>query len=226
MNIKQNKHKQELKEDPVMDWMLNAKDSVQKNKNKFIGAAIIIAVLFAGGVTFKQVNLANQKKARDSFGAAMISYQDKNYDKAVEQFTTVVTQYGSTSQGIFGAYMVGSIYQEQKKYNEAIDWYKKAISSKSSAQFVSGQALEGISACYESLGQVDEAIKHLEAALKDSRVKHRHAAIKWKIALLSSSANIERTKQLCKEIIADTSADDFRQKAENLLITFEAKTAG
>ncbi|HEX3019346.1 MAG TPA: tetratricopeptide repeat protein [Chitinispirillaceae bacterium] len=226
MNIKHNKHKQEMREDPVMDWILNAKDSIVKNQIKVIGAAVVVIVLFGAAMTIKQVGAANQKKALSSFGAAMISYQDKNYEKAIEQFSATVKSYASTPQAVFGSYLLGTIYSEQKKYQEAIDWYKKAVTSKKAAQFVNGQALEGIAACYENLGNNDEAIKYLEDALKDARVEHRFAAIKWKIALLSSSKNVEKTKQLCKEIMADTAAQELHQKAENLLTVSQNKTAG
>ncbi len=226
MNIKHNKHKQELREDPVMDWILNAKDNVVKYRSLVIGIAVGILVIFGASLTLKQVNATKQKNALSSFGEAMLAYQDKNYDKAIEKFSATVNSYGSTPQAVFGSYILGSIYFEQQKYEEAINWYKKAVTSKKSAQFVSGQALEGISACYENLGKADEAIRYLEEALDDARVKHRHSAIRWKIALLSSSNNVEKAKNLCKEIMADTAAGEYHQKAENLLTTFQLKTAG
>ncbi len=226
MNIKHNKHKKELREDPVMDWILNAKDNIVKFRMVIVGFAIGLLVLFGAAVSFKQLNAKKQKNALSSFGEAMIAYQDKNYDKAIEKFSATVKGYGSTPQAVFGAYMLGSIYSEQNKYQEAIDWFKKAVTPQKTAEFVSGQALEGISACYENLGQADEAIKYLQEALNDKRIRHRHVAIKWKIALLNSEKDAEKTKQLCKEIMADTTAGDYYQKAENLLSAFELKIAG
>ncbi|NLL12857.1 MAG: tetratricopeptide repeat protein [Fibrobacter sp.] len=226
MNIKHNKHKKELREDPVMDWIINAKDNIVKYRTAVTGFAIGILILFGAALTFKQINAKNQKNALNLFGEAMIAYQDRNYDKAIDKFSATVNSYSSTPQAVFGAYMLGSIYSEQNKYQEAIDWFKKAVTSKKTAEFVSGQALEGISACYENLGQTDEAIKYLQEALGDKRIKHRHVAIKWKIALLSSKKDAERTKQLCKEIMADTNAGEYYQKAENLLAAFQFKTAG
>jgi tetratricopeptide (TPR) repeat protein len=226
LNIKHNKHKKELREDPVMDWIINAKDNIVKYRTAVTGFAIGILILFGAALTFKQINAKNQKNALNLFGEAMIAYQDRNYDKAIDKFSATVNSYSSTPQAVFGAYMLGSIYSEQNKYQEAIDWFKKAVTSKKTAEFVSGQALEGISACYENLGQTDEAIKYLQEALGDKRIKHRHVAIKWKIALLSSKKDAERTKQLCKEIMADTNAGEYYQKAENLLAAFQFKTAG
>jgi len=226
LNIKHNKHKKELREDPVMDWILDTKDNIVKYRTMIAGFAIGILILFGAAFTFKEVSAKKQKNALDSFGEAMIAYQDRNYDKAIEKFSSTVNGYGSTPQAVFGAYMLGSIYSEQNKYQEAIDWYKKAVTPKKSAKFVSGQALEGISACYENLDQPDEAIKYLQEALNDKRFKHRHVAIKWKMALLSSKKDAEKTKQLCKEIMADTTAGEYYQKAENLLSAFQFKIAG
>ncbi len=226
MNIKHNSHKKELREDPVMEWILNAKDNIVKYRTMIAGFAIGILILFGASLTFKQISAKNQKNALNSFGEAIIAYQDRNYDKAIEKFSATVKDYGSTPQAVFGAYMLGCIYSEQNKYQEAIDWYKKAVTTKKTAEFVSGQALEGISACYENLGQTDEAIKYLQEALNDKRFKHRHVAIKWKIALLSSKKDIEKTKQLCKEIMEDANAGEYYQKAENLWQHFSLKTAG
>jgi len=134
LNIKHNKHKKELREDPVMDWIINAKDNIVKYRTAVTGFAIGILILFGAALTFKQINAKNQKNALNLFGEAMIAYQDRNYDKAIDKFSATVNSYSSTPQAVFGAYMLGSIYSEQNKYQEAIDWFKKAVTSKKNSR--------------------------------------------------------------------------------------------
>jgi tetratricopeptide (TPR) repeat protein len=225
LNIKQNKDKQVLKEDPVMDWILNAKDYVIKNNKSVTGfvIAIMLAIGLYGG--FNQMKKSKLIKAQDTFGKAVVAYNDKQYDAATGLLKEVTEKYASTSQAVFGAYLLGTINFEQGKNDEAIKWFEKAVTAKSSAQFVSGQALEGIATCYEFKGDVPTSIKYLSRALDDEKIAHRHGAIRWKMALLNQKSDLPTSKKLCNEIIADTTAIDYHQKAQNLLAVFNTELA-
>jgi tetratricopeptide (TPR) repeat protein len=156
----------------------------------------------------------------------MIAFNAHEYDKAIELFRNVADSYRSTVQGIQGAYMLGSILYEKEKYDEAITWYTVASKGGEKADFIAGQAIEGIALCYEAKGDVKSAISYLETALKDESIKFRHSAIKWKLALLTKNSDINRAKLLCNELVSDTLAKDFHQKAENLIAAIEAGSAG
>ena len=112
MNIKYNKHKQEIKDDPVLDWMLEAKEFIQKNANKLIVAVIAIVVLISGVSIFNSMQKSAQQKAQDAFGMAVLSYQANDMDKAIEGFKSVITNYGSSTSAVFSSYLLGTIYNE------------------------------------------------------------------------------------------------------------------
>jgi len=226
LNIKYNKHKQEIKDDPVLDWMLEAKEFIQKNANKLIVAVIAIVVLISGVSIFNSMQKSAQQKAQDAFGMAVLSYQANDMDKAIEGFKSVITNYGSSTSAVFSSYLLGTIYNEQGKFDDAINAFQKAIKSNKSADFVNGQALEAIAVSYEAKGDTESALKFLQKALEDKRISYRFAAIRYKMALLNSSKDESLAKKLCNEIISDTTAIDYHQKAENLLATFNAKSAG
>ncbi len=215
MNIKFNKQKQELREDPVVDWLFATKEFIQKNLNGIIGTLVAVIVILGVFFAFNYYRKSHMKSAREEFGKAMVLYNDQKADEAVDQFRMVAENYRGTSVGTMSAYMLGSILYRLRRYDEAITWYEKVKKGKD-VGFIKPQALEGLAACYEIKADTTSAIKCLEAALADERLSYRRNAIKWKIALLSRTNNAERAKKMCDEIIADTTAQEYHQDAEFL----------
>jgi hypothetical protein len=226
LNIHQNKEEKSLKEDPLVTWLIQAKEYSIKNSNLLIGILIAVVLIVVGTTVFRQIKNSSAAKAGDAFGSAMIAYTGHDYEKAIELFRNVADNYRSTNQGIQSSYMLGAILYEQGKYDEAITWYSVASKSGVKADFIAGQAMEAIALCYEAKGDVKSAISYLETALKDNSVKFRHNAIKWKLVLLTKGSDVNRAKLLCNELVSDTLAKDYHQKAENLIAAIEAGTAG
>jgi len=119
------------------------------------------------------------------------------------------------------AFMMGSIYLQQNNADQALVWFEAAVSGVPSG-FVKAQALEGMAAAYEEKGDAASAVKYLERALRDNAAAHRHAAIRWKLALLNKD-NAATAGAYCKELLADTLAAGYHQKAENLLAVINNK---
>lgn len=225
LNIKYNKKKNELKEDPVLNGLLKTKEYVKKNSNLLMGAAIVLVFLIGFTIIYSNIRSSSQQKAQELFGNAMLAYTDKQYDKAMEQFKIVIDNHEASPQSVLSSYMLANILFEQKRYDEAITWYKNAITTKKSSGFVGAQALEGLASCYEAKGDTKNAVKYLEEALNDDRIAYRHASIKWKLALLNKT-DTTKVRQLCQDIIKDSTAADYHQKAQNLLAMIKGGLAG
>ncbi|MCX7727335.1 MAG: hypothetical protein N2053_10870, partial [Chitinispirillaceae bacterium] len=74
MNIKYNKEKSELKEDPVLEGFLKAKEYIQKN-SKPISITLIILVIIVGILVFNYYYQKSRvKNAREEFGLGMVAY--------------------------------------------------------------------------------------------------------------------------------------------------------
>jgi len=226
LNIHQNKEVKSLKEDPLVTWLIKAKLYCKKNTNLLIGVLIAVIIVVGGSIVLKQVKGAAEVKAGEAFGKAMIAYNGQDFEKAIDLFRNVADNYRSTPQGVQSSYMLGAILYGQGKYDEAITWYTIASQGGDKADFLAGQSLESIALCYEAKGDITKAISFLESALKDNSAKFRHNAIKWKLALLTRDSDVSRAKLLCKELVSDTLANEFHQKAENLMAAIEAGTAG
>jgi tetratricopeptide (TPR) repeat protein len=223
VNIKYSHKKQEMREDPVLEFLFKAKDYFAKNANTLVGVVIVVVIVIGGTLIYTQLKKSSQEKASAAFGQAMVEYNNRAVDKAVEQFGIVADNYKNTPEGAMSAFMLGSIYFNVGRYDEAITWYETAASRKSTINFINGEAQEGIGGCYEAKGDLPKAIEHLQLALDDKRISYRRAAITWKLALLNQKLNNgDQVKALCKKIIDDSTASDYRQKAENLLASLDA----
>lgn len=216
MNIKYSKKKQEVREDPVIDGLLKSKDFLKKNSNAVIGTLVAVILVIGIVISMNYFRNARMRSARDEFGKAMIAYNEQNYVDAIDQFRLVAENYKGSVTGILSAYMLGSIHYQQGSYDEAITWYEP-VQSSTKAHFISAQALEGIAACYDAKGDTASALQYLEKAAEDERIAFRRSAIKWKIALLTKETDVPRATSLCREIIADTLAQDYHMNAEFLM---------
>lgn len=223
MNIKYNKQKSELKEDPVLESFLKAKEYIQKN-SKPISIGLVVLGVLIGIVVFNYYYQKSKiKNAREEFGAGMVAYSEQKLDEAIDKLRTCAENYRGTEFGTMSAYMIGNILYEQKRFDEAISWYE--ISSKGKrVEFVNSQAIECLAACYEAKGDTALALKNLEIALKDNNLTHRRSAIKWKIALLTKGKDTLKTIRMCDEILSDTLAQAYHNDAKFLKAMFTAKT--
>lgn len=219
MDIKYNKHKHELREDPILGFLLDTKEQFKKNQKLVSGGLIAVVVVVAGLSVYNFSDNANEKKIQSAFGSAMISYENQQMVKASENLKIVAEKYPNSPQGLQSAYLLGGILLEQGKFDDAKKFYE--IASREKKEFLGAQALEGVAACYEAKGDVSSSVKYLEKALADDRIAYRHGAIRWKMALLKKSSDVTLTKKLCNEIIADTTATEYHQPAENLLAVID-----
>jgi tetratricopeptide (TPR) repeat protein len=206
--------------DPLVDGVLRVRAFFSKN-GATVAVSLIAAALIAGGaLAYNRVNESRIKKAQEIFGVGVMDYNADNLDRALESFAEAAGKYRGTPPGAMSAFMAGSIYLQQNNIDQALTWFEAAADGPRSG-FVRGQALEGLATAYEEKGDPAAAVKHLERALKSKDAGHRRAAIRWKLALLNSG-NAAAASAYCKELLADTLASQYHQKAENLLAAVEA----
>ncbi|MBD3392862.1 MAG: tetratricopeptide repeat protein [Chitinivibrionales bacterium] len=217
MEIKYSKRKQELRSDPVMEGIVNARDFVRENSNTLLSVVIVALLVVGGFAAYTHVKRSSQERAADAFGKAITAYAAGNNARAVEAFSLVADKYRSAPQAAYAAYILGHLYLGQGNFDEAATWFEVAVNHKNGG-FVSGEALESLALCYEAKNDLARAFEYLQKALAEKSVKYRHPAIRWKLALLSRKmGRHEQMRQYCQAILSDTLASQYRQKAENLL---------
>lgn len=225
MNIRFSQKKHEIREDPVIEFFFKAKEFALKNVNILIGVAIVAVFAVGFYLIYSQMQSSGISKAEELFGQAVIQYNNRNVEKAVESLRIVADNHRSTPQGGMSALMLGGIFLSMGRNDESAKWFELAAAHGGEPAFVAGEAQEGLASCYEAKGDYSKAIECLEKALRDNQVTYRHNAMRWRMALLNQKIkNSGRAASLCREILSDTAATDYRQRAENLLAELEASS--
>jgi tetratricopeptide (TPR) repeat protein len=220
LEIKFSKKKQEMRQDPFLDFLARAKEFGETKGNALTAAGIAVCLVVAGVLVYGYLQRSGEGKAVDAFGKAMVAYSIGDERGAVEAFRTVVDNNKNSPQAAYSAYVLGSMFLRQQKYDEAITWFGTAASGNVKSAFVAADAQEGLAECYEAKGNREEALKCLSKALEDSRLRYRQAAIAWKAALISREmGHNDEAERYCRRIESDTTsqAASYRQKAENLV---------
>ncbi|MFP4162698.1 MAG: tetratricopeptide repeat protein [Chitinispirillaceae bacterium] len=225
MNIQQHKKKQEINKDPVLERIIKTKEYISKNSTAVIISVVAVIVVAVGAVLYYNAKESSIRNAQEIFGTAMIDYNANDLDKALKAFTEVANQYSKTPHGVMSAFMIGSIYMQQQNFDQAIDWFETAVQDRQMAGFVGAQALEGLAAAYEAKGDVSMAMDYLNKALADEKLRYRHPAVRWKLALLNQESNVELAEKMCEELISDTLATAYHQRAKNLIAVLNVAKA-
>jgi TolA-binding protein len=224
LEIKYSKKKQEMRQDPFLDFLSNAKEFIDKNGNAITIGAIAVCVLLLAGWAFQYFKKTGEEKAQESFGKAMVAYQSGDEAKAVDAFKAVIDNNKNSPHASYSAFVLGNLFLQQGKADEAITWFKDAQSTNERTGFIGADALEGLAACYEAKGNREEALNYLQKALGDQRIRSRFPEIAWKAALLCKDlGKLGEAKRFCEQIVGDTVAQaaGYKQKAGNFLIEIQ-----
>lgn len=220
MEIKYSKKKQEMRKDLFFDLVNNSKDFTEKNSKTLVSIGIALLIVLIGLFGYRYINAANEQKTQDSFGKAMVAYSTGDEVRAMEALKYVVDNHKGSAQAVYSAFILGNVYLQGGKFDEAINWFNQASSKNAETGFVGAGALEGLATCYAEKGNREESIKYLQQALTDERIRYRFPELAWKAALLSKDmGKLTEAKKYCEQIVNDTTsqAKEFKQKAENVL---------
>ncbi|MBD3316366.1 MAG: tetratricopeptide repeat protein [Chitinivibrionales bacterium] len=221
MEIKRSKKKQEKKQeqgaDPVLEGIIKAKEYATENSNRLIAVVAVVVLVIGGIYGYSHIKKQNLRAAQEAFGSAMIHYNAQDTAKAIDALALVAENHSGSPQAGYAAYLLGDMHLADAKYDQAITWLEVAT-KRENAGLVSGEALELLAVAHEAKGDVKKAEQYYRRALEDRSISYRYPAIRWKLALLLFRNGIpDEAKQYCEQLVQDTTAGEYRQKAENLL---------
>ncbi|MBD3320330.1 MAG: tetratricopeptide repeat protein [Chitinivibrionales bacterium] len=219
MNIQYSKKKQEIKRDPLVEFLVSAKEKATSHSTFLLGGVAAIALAAVLIMSYNYMAKSNQRKAQEAFGNAMLAFNSGNDQKAIESLALVTENHGNTPQAAYAAYLIGHLLRQQDRCDEAITWFEMARSKSKGKNFIAGGALEAMATCYESMDSLQQAVTYFKRALKEKHYEYRAPAIRWKLALLNKGLHeYDLAKEFCRKIVSDTLAADLQQDAENLLV--------
>lgn len=161
--------KQELRRDPVRDflqktffWLIQKKDQV------LLVSAIVIVVLLVIGYSHSSHNRKNPDAELKYFSAVTLFANKDTTNSYLTQFKELVTQYKNTIYGKKALYYLGVYYLDNFNSDSARYYFEKFLKSKIDDKFLVAAAHAGLAAVYENKGLVEDAYKEYMEAYRNA----------------------------------------------------------
>lgn len=157
--------KEELREDPVLSGLMQAKNFVQQRATWI---AIAIGALLVAVIAI-QVLRGSQGKAEQQAAVLLIDGESQSMNgnpaEALRKFKEASDRYGRTPSGRIAVVRAADSQMEMGNLEDAKRLYEKFLASGSSDGLLRSSALRGLAGVLDSQGQHEEAAKRfLEAA--------------------------------------------------------------
>ena len=114
--------KKELKKDPYIEFLANAKLNLDENKSMY--NKILLGVVAVAVVVFVLVNnyQGNQSISKELLGKALVTMANGDIDNARIQFEFVSDEYGNNQSGNLAKYYLARLHFNEKDYLAATSY--------------------------------------------------------------------------------------------------------
>ncbi|MBU8922729.1 MAG: tetratricopeptide repeat protein, partial [Bacteroidales bacterium] len=140
----------ELKEDSFVTFILEAREYLRENQNKFFAGLVVLIVVIAGAIWMNNSRMHAKASAEAQFSEALASYGAGQIKSAEEMFKIIDDRFGSMEQGACSLYFLGKIALADGRNAEATSYFEKYISMSSKYPFFKDSAREGLAVSYEN----------------------------------------------------------------------------
>ena len=140
----------ELKEDNFVTFILEAREYMRENQNKFFAGLIVLIVVIAGAIWMNNSRMQARESAEAQFSEALASFGAGQIKTAEEMFKIIDDRFGSLEQGVCSLYFLGKIALAEGRNAEATAYFEEYISMSSEYPFFRDPAREGLAISYEN----------------------------------------------------------------------------
>ena len=213
---------------------------------------ITIAVIVVGLGTYFSLDYIfkiNEVKANSAFGKVYLLYEDLINNEDIEEeelnekllglneeFRLVLEEYPKTSTASKSAYFIGNTLFKTKRYNDAIDYFKKGYSKGSKSRGLKSLRLESFSksyidllcllgeaSCYEQLEEYEKAEKVYRRIIDQFDDSYIVPLIKYNLGqLYEKQDNFEMANREYSQIVTDYEWSSWKELAEKRLLLIKS----
>ena len=209
--------KHTLKRDEFADDAIKIVTFVRKHTTEAMAVAAAILVVIAGLILMGQNRAKSEKEAAMMVGMAHSAYFSGDMTNAQTAYEEIVGKHGSSSSAKEALVYLGNINFNQRKYEEAIKSYDRAIKAGSSNPLIMSAAISGLAACFEQTGRLPEAgEKYLEIAKKYSKDQYLATNALISAGRCFAAGNLmDKAKAAYQQIINDYSGTAAAAEAKS-----------
>lgn len=157
--------KEELREDPILEWIQNTVTFFQRNLRWIMTGAIIVAAVVIGGVALTRSHQRAERDAAQLLSEAQRRYLQGAYPAAEVQLRQLIDAHGRTPSASPARVYLGDALLAQARTTEALEAYRDAVARAGGDALITAAAQRGKATALENLSQPGEASQaYAEAA--------------------------------------------------------------
>lgn len=154
--------KEELRDDPVHDWIEGAMEYTQKNARTIALAVAAVVVVAVGAWMLMRSQAASGAEAGQMLADGQSLTLQGNHAAAELQLQDLLSKHGGSEAAHSGRIYLGDVYYAQGRFEEALAIYEEAIGGADGDLLAAAQ--RGKACALESLARFGEASVAYEAA--------------------------------------------------------------
>lgn len=211
--------KKDIKEDKFVKFTLQAKSYIDENYQTLMRAALIVGAIIVIGVFYHFNTQQTKDEANSQLGIAEIEFANGNLLKASERLIKLIDIYDGTNAADQGMFLLANIYFQQKKFDEAKNYFEKFVSAYSGSNILLASGYAGLAACYEVEGNWSEAADLYESAadiapqFTESDNYFYLSAVCYKKA-----GDLEKARSLFEHLVSEAKSTSRAKDAETQLV--------
>ncbi len=175
----------------------SGRDWFQQKGKKALFVVVVLAIILAYFLSYSQGNVEKEQVNNKRIGIAYTYLYNKNYTQAQKELEKLLTEDLSGLLESKVSLLYGNVLYEQKKYEQALMYFKKLKLSPQKYPLLQGGAEFGIVTSYMQLKNYDQALNGLEGYIKtyfrlsldETDLVPNIADALWKKALCHSQLN-------------------------------------
>jgi len=156
--------KEELRDDPVLDWIQVGVSFAQRNARWLLMGGIIVAAGIVAAITLQKSQGRSEAEAAALLTDAQRRYLQGAYPAAEVQLRQMIEAHGRTAAALPGYIYLGDALLAQGRASEALTAYDEAVARGQKDLLLLAAAHRGKAASLESLSRFADAAKDYEEA--------------------------------------------------------------
>lgn len=174
--------KKELKKDPYIEFLANAKENLDKNQSFYqkilLGAVVaIFAIVF-----LLNNNQGNKAISKELLGKALITMANGDIDNARIQFEFVSDEYGNNESGSLAKYYLARLHFNEEDYLGATSYLNEIRNAKFALNHFNISKYKMMALIAMENEDYDEAISYYERSLSNADLQEQQHLISLDLA--------------------------------------------
>lgn len=145
--------KRQMKEDKLVTTTFKVTEFVQRHSRTFIIALAALAAVTAVVVFTLSSRSAKSREAAQLLGRAYLTMTMGNAELSVNDFETIVEDYGGSPSAPLATYYLADLYFRNGRYEEALKYFQLYVDGYHHNQFLTVASLVGVADSYMELGR-------------------------------------------------------------------------